>query len=206
MAIVLGTSSGFCTSAPSSDPGGSGFLQSSRNLCQKDTSPAGAVKITEIGWWCDNATTDANYEVGIYSDNSGNPQTLLQVSRTHSKGTDAGWKVATGLNLTISPETIYWIAVQCDSTSANSNNASSDIGSGTFLGYWNSQTTLATTWAGGVDTFGNIIAIYALTEAAEGLNPKVKVSGTFSTKKTLVKIGGTFAEKPVKVKVSGTFQ
>ncbi len=48
------------------------------------------------------------------------------------------------------------------------------------------------------------ITVY-YTEAA-GLNPKVKVSGAFSTKVTKVKIGGNFAEKPVMVKVGGTFQ
>ena len=52
-----------------------------------------------------------------------------------------------------------------------------------------------------------IVAIYAVwEEAEEGVNPKVKIAGTFATKKTLVKIGGTFAEKPVKVKVGGAFQ
>ena len=39
-----------------------------------------------------------------------------------------------------------------------------------------------------------------------GLNHKVKVAGTFATKKTIVKASGAFAEKPVLVKVSGTFQ
>ena len=50
-----------------------------------------------------------------------------------------------------------------------------------------------------------IVKVY-YTAVAGGINPKVKVSGAFATKKTLVKIGGTFAEKPVKVKVGGTFQ
>ena len=59
---------------------------------------------------------------------------------------------------------------------------------------------------------GNTLAIDHIqvkvyyTEEAGAINPKVKISGTFATKKTLVKIGGTFAEKPVMVKVSGTFQ
>ncbi len=50
------------------------------------------------------------------------------------------------------------------------------------------------------------ITVYYTENGNGAINPKVKVSGTFATKKTLVKIGGTFAEKPVKVKVSGTFQ
>jgi len=49
------------------------------------------------------------------------------------------------------------------------------------------------------------ITVY-YTEGAGTVNPKVKVSGTFSTKPIKVKIGGSFVEKTQKVKVSGAFQ
>jgi len=52
----------------------------------------------------------------------------------------------------------------------------------------------------------NDIEISATGEAPTTTNPKVKVSGTFSTKTIKTKISGTFTEKPIKVKVSGSFQ
>lgn len=48
------------------------------------------------------------------------------------------------------------------------------------------------------------ITVY-YTEAPTAINPKVKTSGTFSTKTIKTKIGGTFVEKPQMVKVDGAF-
>ena len=51
MAVVLGTSSGFVTVAPTADPAGTDVIIDGASVVTKDTSPATAVKITEIGWY-----------------------------------------------------------------------------------------------------------------------------------------------------------
>jgi len=118
MAIVKGTNAGFVTSSPSADPAASDNFEAAkkRSLANKDVTPAQDVTITEIGWWCDNTGDDVNYEVGIYSHDSTNnvADELLSVSRTNAKGTTAGWKKVTGLNISLNASTTYWIAIQCD--------------------------------------------------------------------------------------------
>ncbi len=72
MALVLGTNCGFVTVAPTSDPTGTiNDVQNTFAYASKFTSPATAIKVTEIGWYCDNATQEANFEVGIYDHDSG---------------------------------------------------------------------------------------------------------------------------------------
>ena len=117
MALVLGTNAGFVTVAPTDDPAESGFTIDNSTWASKDTSPSGDNKITEIGWYCDNSTQEANFEVGIYTDDSDKPDIVVgSLSQTNAKGTDAGWKRVTGLNIPISASTIYWIAVELDNT------------------------------------------------------------------------------------------
>ncbi|MHA1305575.1 MAG: hypothetical protein ACTSPI_17885, partial [Candidatus Heimdallarchaeaceae archaeon] len=118
MALVLGTNYGFVTVAPEADPSGAGTHSiDNRAVGVKDTSPATATSITEIGWWCANATEEANFEVGIYSDDgNGEPETLLHSDTVNAKGTSDGWKTAS-VNFSINPSTTYWIAVQLDNTS-----------------------------------------------------------------------------------------
>ena len=89
MAIVIGTSAGFLAASPVGDPGGTfGTSIDTRMSGQRDTSPATAGKVTEIGWYCSNAVESVNIEVGIYSDDAVNtePQSLLG-SAEFSKGT-----------------------------------------------------------------------------------------------------------------------
>lgn len=120
MAVVLGVNAGFVTEAPTSNPSGSTFSDfDTQAHALKHTTPAGAIRVTEIGWYAPNATEEANYEVGIYTDNAGDeePEAVVgSLSTTNAKGTDAGWKVVTGLDIEISANTDYWIAVQLDDT------------------------------------------------------------------------------------------
>ena len=209
MAVVLGTNCGFVTEAPVADP--EGGISSIDNYAQaiKDTTPVGAAKIIEIGWYCNNSTEESNFEVGIYTHNVGdnNPEAVVgSLSQTNAKGTGIGWKVVTGLNIPINPSTIYWIGLQLDNTATATEISRESSGSGKY-DYKTSQTTLSCPWGTSSGTGTTLRALYAVVESAPtDINPKVKVSGTFATKKTLVKIGGTFAEKPVKVKVGGVFQ
>lgn len=123
MALVKGTNCGFVSVAPTADPQGTATTASGYATAIPDTSPATAVKVTEIGWWCDNATEEANYEVGIYTDSTlGYPANVVgSLNQTNAKGTTAGWKRVTGLNIAISGSVVYWIAMQCDSPTTPTN-------------------------------------------------------------------------------------
>ena len=168
MAVVLGTNCGFVTVSPSADPAGSNSLMSLKSRAMKDTSPATAAKIVEIGWWCDNATDESNFEVGVYDHNVGDdePENLLAgASQTNAKGTGAGWKKVTGLNISISSSTIYWIGVELDTTAPPdaSTNYTSDAARNARK---ENQTTLTDPWGTSSGFSSSLYAIYAVWEAA----------------------------------------
>ncbi len=143
----------------------------------KDTSPAGAGKITEIGWYCNNATPEVNFEVGIYGHNVGddNPEAIVGVSRTNAKGTSSGWKRVTGLNIAISPNTIYWIAVQVDNLGTTTDSERSSA-SGERFDYKAGDGTLTDPWAVSDQGYDQKAAIYAVYESA-GSTPKIDSPG-----------------------------
>lgn len=170
MALTLGTNCGFVTEAPTANPSGAVALtQDTRATAVKHTCPADVNTITEIGWWCDNATEEANFEVGIYSDAAANEPELLQdgASQTNAKGTASGWKVVTGLSIPVTPDTVYWIAVQLDDTATATNiDAASSGGSGNASK--NTQTTLPADWGTSSAADNDAMyAIYALVEQVD---------------------------------------
>lgn len=120
MALALGVNCGFVASAPVDDPGGSPIMIDTRAFVMKHTSPDGASVITEIGWWCDVVSEEANFEVGLYAADGpvvpGEAGTLLYSSVLNAKGTGIGWKRVMGLDWEIDPNTDYWIGVQLDDT------------------------------------------------------------------------------------------
>ena len=131
----MGTNCGFVTVAPSADPVAGNFQLDRLVVTLKDTSPATAAKVVEIGVWVDNATEASDFEFGIYEHNPGddNPEALLVGKVTIAKGTTSGWKKQT-CNITISPSTIYWIAAQLDNTAtATSLNGTNSTGERTSL-------------------------------------------------------------------------
>lgn len=172
MALTLGTNSGFVSVAPTTDPAGgntTNFQIDDRSGAMKHTSPATAVKITEIGWWCTNATEAATFEVGLYAaDGSGGVPGTLLFSTSAAKGTGLGWKVVTGLNWTISSNTAYWIAFQLDDTATATISLSSNDGTGAgWERYTSGQTTLPSPWGTAPSTDADdMIAIYALWQGA----------------------------------------
>lgn len=167
MALVKGTNCGFVTAAPSGDPGETASVIDNAAQALKDTSPAGAVKVTEIGWYCENATEESNFEAGIYDHNIGddNPEALVGKSATTAKGTGLGWKRVTGLDITITAETIYWLAVQLDNTATDTNiDGANDAGE--KIDVKGAQTTLTDPWAVSAASYGQLIAVYAVYEVA----------------------------------------
>jgi len=171
MALVEGTNCGFVTVAPVDDPAGDTAVGiDSYGDVSKFTSPATAVKITEIGWWCDNATEESNFEVGLYAADGavvpGEAGTRLYVDNTNAKGTSAGWKKVT-VNWDISPSTAYWFAVQLDNTATTTN---IDIALSGFYGVdWRTASSLPTPFGGeALGDADGAYAIYAVWEAAAG--------------------------------------
>jgi hypothetical protein len=166
MALVKGTNCGFVTDAPVADPDGSLDATDGRSLAFQDTTSAGATTVTEIGWWCDNATEEANFEVGIYDHAAGpnDPGNLLAgEDRTNAKGTGAGWKIVVGLNITVSASTVYWIASQLDNTATQTNlNYTNDGGEEARLDLAN---TLEDPWQNLLD-YNRLLAMYAVWEGA----------------------------------------
>ena len=167
MAVVIGTNAGFVNSAPTADPAGSATTMDRSGRATQHTSPTGAVLVTEIGWYCDNATEAADYEVGIYTDDTGNnrPLDLVGKSTGNAKGTDAGWKVVSGLSIPISGDTIYWVAVQLDNT-ITTTNMNYGNNSGVSHTFDNFPTTLLDPWNYEISYSNASAAFYALTQIA----------------------------------------
>lgn len=166
-ALVDGTNCGFVTTAPTADPAATAFGNvDNQARAGKFTAPATGT-VTEIGWWVDNATEEANYECGLYTDDGGGATSvavdLIDASRTNAKGTSGGlWKSCT-VSIAITSGTIYWIAIQLDDT-ATQTNTNGATGGGR-RGRDGAQTTLQATWGedGAAD---NLVAFYAVyTEA-----------------------------------------
>ncbi|GAH41745.1 unnamed protein product, partial [marine sediment metagenome] len=117
--LVLGTNSGFVTEAPDGDPGGFAGTIDAMSAVGKDTSPANAGKIIEIGWYCDGVSQGSNFEVGLYAADGavvpGEAGTRLYRDPENAKGTTAGWKRVT-VDWEIDPDTDYWLGLQVDNT------------------------------------------------------------------------------------------
>jgi len=166
MAVVLGTNAGFVTVAPTTDPAGTNFISDNRSNATMDTTSAGNKIVTELGWYCDGATEEANFEVGIYTDSGGTiPDVVVgSLSTTNAKGTTVGWKKVTGLSIALNGSTAYWIAVQLDNTSTITNSNSSAGGAGNSINTA-AFTSLPSPW--GAEQSGGTLAysIYAKVEA-----------------------------------------
>ncbi len=170
MAITLGTNAGFCETAPSADPGGTNTGMDAQTMVGADTSPATAVRITEIGFWVHSAADVINFEVGVYDDNGTNADNLIHVSRTNDTTGGAGWQRVTGLNWAISSSTKYWLAHQIDDTATSTRVEFSGSGgqgrdSKNFGG---SDTTLTDPHAGGgPDDADGITSLYCIWDTGE---------------------------------------
>ena len=177
MAVVIGTNAGFVTVAPVADPGGDAGTCDNYSTAQKDTSPVGMTKVTEVGWWCDAATEESNFELGLYSHNAGSdkPDTRLYVENINAKGTGTGW-LSVVVDWDISESTVYWIALQLDNTATASKidqTGTGVISSSVYAG----DTSLPATWNAGSTQITFIKSIYAV--AGTGVS-YVDISGSIT--------------------------
>ena len=177
MALVIGTNCGFVTTAPTADPDDGLVSVDNSAVSLKDTSPSGNNIVTEIGWWCDNATEEANFEVGIYDHNGGDdePEAVVgSLNQTNAKGTGSGWKVVTGLNISISASTVHWIAVQLDNTSTATLTNTGGSGRRAVL---TSVSTLPSPWGTSFAFGSNLTATYAKTEPVVSATDNMTIIG-----------------------------
>jgi len=174
MALVLGTNCGFVSSAPVYDPAETNGDDAGYAVAMKDSSPVGAVRVTEMGVWIDTAMGDTDICLGIYTHDSGNdkPDDLVD-STTFAKGTTAGWKTAVGLNFVISASTTYWVAFQFDNPGESV--YTNYKGSGGDTEYKAGQTTLPADWGTSTGTVAWLFAVYAVWGAAAGTNSKINI-------------------------------
>lgn len=166
MALVLSTNCGFVTAAPTENPDGTQTTIGGRSYAFKVTAPVGATGITEIGWYCESANPEENFEVGLYSHDSENnlPSTRLFVDNTNAKGTTAGWKSVV-VDWEITAGTVYWLAIEIDYTEGPTYFDVTE-NAGELSSYKFSQSTLLDPWqSDGTSTV--LSAIYAVYEGAE---------------------------------------
>lgn len=176
-AVVDGTNAGFVTVAPVDNPSGSTSTADNRATALKITSPADIVAVTEMGFWCDTASEAADYQLGIYTHDAVNdtPEDLIAGSSGDlAKGTSAGWKVATGLSISVPQSTTVWLAFQLDDTETTTNvDITADAGA--KKDRKNTQTELPSNWGTSDDTSGNLVAIYAVYTTSSGATRRIIV-------------------------------
>jgi len=181
MALTVGTNCGFITVSPTDDPAGMTWQLDTVTGATRDVVPAGKNAITEVGWYCDNATQEANFEIGLYSHDSDNnkPDTLLFSTTTNAKGTGAGWKKVE-VSWSVTPEETYWIVVQLDDTATTTNTNLA----GSNAAYWYANisptSTLPSPWgAGNAGQQNYSYGVYALVEEVEAPSYS-ELSGTIA--------------------------
>ncbi|HEC64123.1 MAG TPA: hypothetical protein ENI23_02385 [bacterium] len=188
MAVVIGTNAGFVNTAPTTNPQGSSTLTiDGYARGQQDTSPVGNQTITEIGWYTENATQESNFEVGIYTDSGNSPDVVVgSLYQTNAKGTSSGWIVATGLDIEISGETVYWICIQLDDT-ATTTTIDKNSNSKNYA-YDSPRTTLTDPFGNRAVSSAGPLAIYALYSGAidETVTPSTQTLSLTQQTPTLV--------------------
>ena len=182
MSLVVGTNIGFLEAHQSDDPAGSVIEIHDRMLAQLETSPATATRVTEINWYCNSASEEANFEVAIYSDDGTDEPNVIVGAKDamNAKGTGIGWKRAVGLNIVISSSTAYWMAIQVDDTPIADTDMDWDTTGVLDLSLTLGVATLPADWgASTVNYSGRTAAIQAIWDT--GGEPPVGNAGIMTT-------------------------
>lgn len=149
----------------------------------RDTSPSGTNIVTELGWYQSQTTNDqADYEMGIYSHDAVNdrPNALIASAITgqHTNANTEEWCRYTSLNISIDPETTYWVGMQVDSTTNTNYSCHTTTTGSNKNDVKLSQASLPSSWESSSATYERIIAFYALY-AASGTT--LTVAGSLSS-------------------------
>jgi len=164
MGLVKGVNCGFVLTAPTVDPAsGTKIVCDQLTWAMKVTTPAVIENVIEIGWWCDNATEDRDFDVGIWTHDAVNNQPLdllAGASFGKAKGLDAGWKRSAALNIPLSPNTIYWIGFHLTNTPTTTNlDYLADAGE--KADYQTGDPGMDDPWGSSTSSFAWLMAIYA---------------------------------------------
>jgi len=193
MAFTLGTECGFVTAAPTNDPGGAAGSFNRRATGTKDTCPANYTKITEMGFYCATFASGVNFEIGLYSHDSSSdePETLLWSDKTNT--IEAGWNVISGLDIAVTPGTVYWLCIQGDAA-ANSYDYSTCNGARWAYFTSNVDTLPDPTWSGSTELANYAAAIYALVEVgSSGTNCQINIGDDWKAIEAMqINIGDTW--------------
>jgi len=208
MALVVGTNCGFVATAPTADPQGTGdYIIDFTSYAFKDVAPVGAMRVSEIGWWCNNACNAADSDVGIYSHNAGSdkPGTRLGLA-TFPKGTTAGWKKA-AVNIAVTAETIYWMGAQCDEIYQNAY-----VDQYSILDYRSHKSIMTSalpfTWTQDFPLLHRVIAIYAVWKSTPAVNMKVNIADVWKDVESMkINIGDVWKDVvEVKINIGDTWK
>ncbi len=172
-AIVEGTNAGFVTVAPTADPAADNYPVDNQNRAQKFTSPAQGITVTEIGWYSSVTSEVADFDVAIYTHDVANnyPEDVVgSITVNTAKGTTEGWKRASGLNIPLEANTIYWIAVSLTNT-ATTTRIDRAASAGDRIAGRSSSPDLADPWVDSWNVANQILALYALYDLGDTTPP-----------------------------------
>jgi len=157
-------------STTQADPGEEERAIANNSMASPDTTGATAGKIVEVGFYIDNGANGEtlDVEVGLYTD-AGNdePETLLY-SATGTTGTaEDGWKTI-AVDWDISPSTVYWLAVACETAIASPQIDYDRFNSPAGYAYkaGTGKSLLADWGTSDTKDLDGLTMIYAVTEAA----------------------------------------
>lgn len=208
MTITLGTNAGFVTTAPTGDPGGtsSQTLDGYSNAI-KHTTPSGTTTVTEIGWWASVTPSSEDVEVAIYTDVAGEPVNFVgsKVTGLSTGGTGGVWVRYTGLNISLDASTVYWIGIQVDGGTAQTDHKHSG-------GQFRQKARIQLVDPFGTATVSNddVPTVYALVETEEptGINTSVNIGDVWKDADAMkVNVGDAWkAVDSVKVNVGDSWK
>ena len=196
MAVVIGTNSGFVTTAPTTDPSGWQGYQSNTYQTCFSLATTSAITITEMGFHANHDVAEADFDIGIYSDDSG-PDELIHISANNTKTTGAGWKKVTGLNFELNASTTYWLAIQLDGANFVGLDATDSATGHVVKQSYGSKSSLVDPWDSTASSGDDrALALYALYEAAAtGTNTQINIGDTWKEiSAAKINIGDTWKE------------
>ena len=158
------------------DTQGTSNLTAGYSLCQKFQASASG-NCDKIEVYC---LVNSNVRVGIYTDNAGSPNTLLNQSASTAI-TSGGWRSITIDSTALTSGTYYWLACICETTGGTSNTFPGNTGVYTYQNM-GGYTTLPST-ATGTPENNYLIAIRGNTLVLQSYSEStIKTQGSYALK------------------------
>jgi hypothetical protein len=155
--------------SPSRDSNSSGQAEAFQTMA------AASGTLSTLSLYVDSASTAQQIIIGLYSDNGGNPGTLLTSASTTQVSVGA-WNTLTVPGVNITSGTKYWIAILGTQTGTIAFRNGSGSGCGDQGSAQNNLTTLPLTWSSGSNFGSCFLSSYGSTAGASG--PVLNLSTT----------------------------